>query len=78
MNAVDATTESAADFRAFVEEHRARCLWFLAADHFPTTPAEIETVLRLIEQHGDRTSFLRAAAFRRWLSLPSNAGSATS
>jgi hypothetical protein len=61
-----------AAFRAFVDEYRVRCLWFLRQDYFPATAAECETVLRLIEQHGDRRAFVRAAEFRQWLSLPSS------
>lgn len=63
-------------FRAFVDEYRVRCLWFLRQDYFPVTAAECESVLRLIEQHGDRQAFLRTAEFRQWLSLRSNALSA--
>jgi len=70
--------ESEASFRAFVDDYRPRCLWFLAADYYPTTPDERVAVLRLIEQHGDRAAFRRAAGFRQWLSRPSSARSATS
>ena len=67
-----------ADFRAFMEEYRARCLWFLKPGYVPTTPEEHDTVLRLIEQHGDGVAFRRAAGFRQWRSQRSNATSATS
>jgi hypothetical protein len=67
-----------ATLRAFVDEYRARCLWFLRADYYPTTPAERERVLRLIEQYGDRKAFVRAAEFRQWLSLPFSEHSAVS
>lgn len=62
----------------FVDEHRIRCLWFLRADYYPSTRAEAEKVLRLIEQHGDRDAFVRAAQFRQWLSLHSSEHSAAS
>ena len=55
-------------FMAFVDEYRVRCLWFLRQDYYPVTASECESVLRLIEQHGDRLAFLRAAEFRQWLS----------
>jgi hypothetical protein len=64
---------SVSAFRAFVDEYRVQCLWFLRQDYYPVTEAECESVLRLIEQHGDRQAFIRAAEFRQWLSLRSNA-----
>jgi hypothetical protein len=70
MRAVPVLDDAA--FRAFVDEYRVRCLWFLRQDYFPATAAECETVLRLIEQHGDRRAFVRAAEYRRWLSRPSS------
>lgn len=73
----DATAENDA-VRPFVDEYRARCLWFLRPDYYPATPDERETVLRLIEQHGDHAAFHRAAQIRQWLSRPSSARSATS
>lgn len=63
-------------FRAFVDEYRVHCLWFLRQDYDPVTAAECESVLRLIKQHEDRQAFLRAAEFRQWLSPRSNALSA--
>jgi hypothetical protein len=65
-------------FRAFVDEYRARCLWFLRADYYPVTAAEQAEVLRLIERHGDRRALVRAAEFRQWLSRRSSATSAAS
>lgn len=61
-----------------VEEHRARCLWFLRPDFRPTTREERLRVLRYIERHGDREAFREAAALRRWLSPESNETSAES
>ncbi len=52
---------SDAEFRRFVDQHRARCLWFLREGYSPRTPAEREEVLRQIAQHGDREAFLRVA-----------------
>ena len=67
-----------AALRAFVDEYRVRCLWFLRQDYYPATAAEIEHVLHLIQQHGDRQAFVRAAGFRQWLSLPSSEHSVVS
>jgi hypothetical protein len=64
-----------AAWRAFVDEHRARCLWFLKPDYYPATPEASLRVLRSIEQHGDRQAFVRAAEFRQWLSHHSSATS---
>jgi hypothetical protein len=66
------------EFRRFVDEYRARCLWFLRTDYYPVTTVEREAALRLIERHGDRAAFRRAADFRQWLSRLSNARSAAS
>lgn len=65
-----------ADFRRFVDEYRARCLWFLREDYYPSTPTECADVLRQIEQHGDGEAFRRVAQFRAWLSHHSNETSA--
>lgn len=69
---------SDAALQAFVDEYRARCLWFLRHDYYPVTAAERERVLRLIEQHGDREAFVRVAEFRQWLSLRSSEPSVVS
>ncbi len=61
-----------------VDEYRSRCLWFLRADFYPRTPAEILRVLRQIEAHGDVRAFQRAADIRRWLSPSSSESSAAS
>jgi hypothetical protein len=58
---------SETEFRRFVDQYRARCLWFLREDYYPRTPAERDEVLRQIAQHGDREAFLRVAQFRTWL-----------
>lgn len=69
---------SDAEFRRFVDEHRARCLWFLREDYYPRTPDECEDVLRQIAHHGDRDAFRRVAQFRAWLSQRSSETSAAS
>ena len=67
-----------AEVRRLVDDYRSRCLWFLRRDYYPATAEEALRVMRLIERHGDRTAFQRAARIRRWLSPPSSEPSATS
>jgi hypothetical protein len=62
--------------RALIGEYRARCLWFLRPDWYPSTPDERVRALDYIEQHGDTEAFRRARLLRRWLSPNSNAASA--
>lgn len=62
--------------RRLVDDYRTRCLWFLREDYYPTTPAECERVLRLIEQHGDLRALRRVADLRTWLSRRSSETSA--
>jgi hypothetical protein len=75
---VDAQAPDAAAFLRFVDEYRARCLWFLRPDYYPETPSEHAEVLRLIERHGDRHAFRQVARFRQWLSPSSSETSAVS
>jgi hypothetical protein len=63
-------------FRHLVDDYRARCLWFLREDYYPTTVAERERVLRLIEQHGDLQALQQVAEIRAWLSQSSSDTSA--
>jgi len=46
--------------RALVAEVRASCLWFLASDFLPESREEALSVLRSIERHGDRETYIRA------------------
>ena len=62
--------------RRLVDDYRTRCLWFLREDYYPTTVAECERVLRLIEQHGDLRALRRVADLRTWLSRRSSETSA--
>jgi hypothetical protein len=64
--------------RALVTEVRATCLWFLAPDFLPQTHDEALSVLRSIERHGDRETYVRARELREWLSQTSSAASADS
>lgn len=49
------------------ETHRTECLWFLRRDYLPRTTAERLRVLKYIEQHGDRATFVEARVLRNWL-----------
>ena len=60
---------------AFIDEYRARALWFLRDDYYPQDEAELLRVLDHVEHHGDLTAFRRVAAIRQWLSQHSNATS---
>ena len=51
-----------------MEKYRVQCLWFLRPDYVPTTPAEMLSVLDLIERYGDRESYMRAEELKSWLS----------
>jgi len=59
-----------------VEENRVSCLWFLRPDDLPATNADRIRVLALIERHGDRDAYRRAATLRRRLSPTSSDASA--
>ena len=62
--------------RLLVERYRARCLWFLEADYYPRTRAEVLRVLEYLERYGDRDAFSAAASIRQWLSPTSSDRSA--
>ena len=72
----DSTAEAIAAVHRLVDEYRARCLWFLRPDYYPSTPEECLRVLGHIERHGDREAFRRAATLRLWFSQNSSASSA--
>jgi len=61
-----------AEVRAFVDDYRERCLWFVRADYYPSTPDEILRVLRWILARGDMKAFQRAGKIEEWLSRTSN------
>jgi hypothetical protein len=67
-----------AEVRSFVDDYRERCLWFLRADYYPSTPDEILRVLRWIRARGDRNGFQRAGKIEEWLSRTFNETSAAS
>jgi hypothetical protein len=53
---------------ALIECYRSRCLWFLAKDFVPETPAQVMRVLEYIECYGDREAFVQARRLKQWLS----------
>jgi hypothetical protein len=67
--------EIVAALRALVDEHRTRCLWFLAPDYYPASEGEALRVLEAIERHGDRSAFQRSREIRQWLLRDSSAAS---
>jgi hypothetical protein len=67
-----------AEVRSLVDDYRERCLWFVRADYYPSTPDEILRVLRWIRARGDREAFQRAGKIEQWLSRTSNERSAAS
>jgi hypothetical protein len=67
-----------AEVRSFVDDYRERCLWFIRADYYPSTPDEILRVLRWIRARGDRKAFQRAGKIEEWLSRTFNEKSAAS
>jgi hypothetical protein len=67
-----------AEVRSLVDDYRERCLWFVRADYYPSTPDEILRVLRWIRARGDRKAFQRAGKIEEWLSRTSSETSAAS
>lgn len=64
--------------RRLVDDYRARCLWFLRPDYYPSTPQQWTPVLEQIARHGDLEAFRRASALQSWLLQPSSETSAGS
>lgn len=63
--------ETDATVNALVDEYRARCLWFLRSDWYPSTIEDRLRALEYIERHGDVAAFKRARGLRAWLSRSS-------
>jgi hypothetical protein len=72
------STDLHAELRRLVDDYRARCLWFLRVDYYPSTPGAWISVLEQIARHGDLEAFRRAGALQSWLSHHSRATSAGS
>jgi hypothetical protein len=61
------------EFDELVRRNRRRCLWFMRDDYAPVDAAGMLKVLRNLEQHGDRETFIQARRLTRCLSQHSNA-----
>lgn len=72
------TDDLAKSVDALVDEYRARCLWFLRPDYYPSTTEQRLRALGYIERYGDLQGFRRAAALRQWLSRLSSEASVSS
>jgi hypothetical protein len=66
------------EIEVLVDEYRTQCLWFMAADHYPTNDEEALVVLHQIEKQADLKGYVRAAELLEWLSPRSSARSAAS
>lgn len=67
-----------AEFNTLVRRNRRACLWFMRDDYVPVDASGMLKVLRSLEQHGDRETFIQARRLTRWLSQHSSAGCASS
>lgn len=61
-----------------VDEWRARCLWDLRPDYYPSTDEERIAVLEAIQERGDLAVFQRAGVLKAWLSRRCSDASASS
>ena len=52
---------------AFMDEHRARALWWMRSDYYPQNAEQARDVLRSIAARGDRKMFIQAMTLRRRL-----------
>ncbi len=64
--------------RDLIAAHRADCLWFLREDEVTRDPSRLSGLLRKIEEHADRATFVEARRLREWLSRISSGSSASS
>lgn len=64
--------------KRLVDIYRTQCLWFLRADYYPATRAEMLRTLDYIRRYGDREAFCEAGSLYQWLSHNSSKPSATS
>lgn len=67
-----------AEFDALVRRNRRTCLWFMRDDYTPVDASGMLKVLRSLEQHGDRETFIQARRLARCLSRHSSAACASS
>ncbi len=52
---------------AFMDENRARALWWMRPDYYPQTREDAHDVLRRIASRGDRALFVSAMTLMRRL-----------
>jgi hypothetical protein len=64
------------DVTRLVDEHRDRCLWFLALNFQATDDQSAIRALRYIERYGNKAAFEQARTLRTWLQQHSSANSA--
>jgi hypothetical protein len=67
-----------AEFDALVQRNRRTCLWFMRDDYAPVDVSGMLKVLRSLEQHGNRETFIQARRLARCLSQHSSAVCASS
>jgi hypothetical protein len=60
------------EINRLAEENRATCLWFMSDDYLPETTEARLRVLRHLERHGDRDTFVKARRLRDCLLQNSN------
>jgi hypothetical protein len=61
------------EFDELVRRNKRRCLWFMRDDYAPVDASGMLKVLRSLEQHGDRETFIQARRLTRWLLQHSSA-----
>ena len=52
----------------FMDQHRARALWWMRADYYPQTSEEARTVLEAVERRCSRSEWIHARRLARRLS----------
>ena len=66
------------EFDALVRRNRRTCLWFMRDDYVPVDAFGMLKVLRSLEQHGNRETFIQARRLTRCLLRHSSAACASS
>ncbi len=56
---------------ALIDTQRARALWFVRDDWYPSTDEERRRALDQIQRRADRETFVRAGELKKWLLLDS-------
>ncbi len=76
MQVMESIQDAIRQARELIAAHRADCLWFLREGEVPRDPSRLADVLRQLEQHADRATFVQARRLRDWLSRTSSGSSA--